>query len=122
MLTLLPLGSFLEYLAIRLKGEKVQDLKARFDWSLRNDDGQAEQQRLTLSNGALSHLAGQHEGRVDAGIVMSRAELATWLATPDGLLQALDTGAMDIRGNKPLFRQLLAALDQFDPMFNVVEP
>ena len=122
MLTLLPLGSFLEYLAIRLKGDKVQDLKARFDWSLRNEDGQAEQQRLTLSNGALSHLAGQHDGRVDAGIVMSRAELATWLATPEGLLQALDTGAMNIRGNKPLFRQLLAALDQFDPMFNVVEP
>ena len=38
------------------------------------------------------------------------------------LLQALDSGTLDVRGDKPLFRQFVQTLDSFNPMFNVVEP
>jgi len=122
MVTLLPLGNFLEYLAIRVNGEQAQDLRACFDWTLQTGDGQVEHQRLTLSNGALSHLPGRHAGNADAAIVTSRAQLADMLGHPDGMLQALDAGRLDLRGNAALFRQFLATLDRFDPMFNVVEP
>ncbi len=122
MVTLLPLGNFLEYLAIRVNGEKAQDLRACFDWTLQTGDGQAEHQCLTLSNGALNHLPGRHAGQADAAIVMSRSQLADLLGHPDGMLQALDAGKLDLRGNAVLFRQFLNTLDRFDPMFNVVEP
>jgi alkyl sulfatase BDS1-like metallo-beta-lactamase superfamily hydrolase len=122
MVSMLPLGNFLEYLAIRVNGEKAQDLRAAFDWTLQGTDGRAEHQRLTLSNGALSHLPGQHAGRADAALVTNRAQLADVLTHPDGLLQALDAGQLDVRGNVALFRQFLQTLDQFDAMFNVVEP
>jgi alkyl sulfatase BDS1-like metallo-beta-lactamase superfamily hydrolase len=122
MLTLLPLGHFLEYLAIRVKGEQAQHLKACFDWILQDKNGRAEQQRLTLSNGALNHMPGQHASQADAVIVTSRTQLAAMLADPDGLLHALDAGQLDLRGDATLFRQFLVALDCFDPMFNVVEP
>jgi alkyl sulfatase BDS1-like metallo-beta-lactamase superfamily hydrolase len=122
MVTLLPLGKFLEYLAIRVNGEQAQDLRAGFDWTLQTGDGQFEHQRLTLSNGALSHLPGRHAGSADAAIVTSRAQLADMLSHPDGMLQALDAGKLDLRGNAALFRQFLGTLDRFDPMFNVVEP
>lgn len=59
VVAVLPLGSFLEYLAIRLDGERAQSLSARIDWRLL-DDASAESQRITVSNGALNHLPGSH--------------------------------------------------------------
>ena len=38
------------------------------------------------------------------------------------LLAALDSGAMNVDGAKALFRRFVESLDEFDPMFNVVEP
>ena len=118
IVALLPLRSFLEYIAIRVNGQKAQDLVARFDWYV----GQDECQRITLSNGALNHLPGHHRGAADAEIHTERAQLAQLLMGPSELLQALDSGTLDVRGNKPLFRQFVQTLDSFNPMFNVVEP
>lgn len=118
MVSMVPLRSFLEYLAIRVNGPKAQDLIARFDWHL----GSGECQRLTLSNGALNHLPGGHGGTADAVVRTSRAQLAQLLATPTGLLSALDSGDLDVKGNLGLFRRFVETLDDFDPMFNVVEP
>ncbi len=123
MVMLLPLGSFLEFLAIRVRGAQAQDLHARINWTLTDEDGRAEVQRLTLSNGALNHLPGQHPAdQVDAGIVTSRAQLALLLRSPQEMLAALDSGALPVQGNTELVRALVLTLDQFDPMFNVVEP
>lgn len=127
MVMLLPLGHFLEFLAIRVKGEEAQAISARFNWTLTDEDGRAEQQRLTLSHGALSHLPGSHgAGVVDADILTSRAQLAAMLQSPDGLqhglLQGLKDGQMQVQGRRDLVEAFVLTLDQFDPMFNVVEP
>jgi alkyl sulfatase BDS1-like metallo-beta-lactamase superfamily hydrolase len=123
MVMLLPLGSFLEFLAIRVQGDHAQELQARINWTLTDEDGRAESQRLTLSNGALNHLPGQHPAdQVDASIVTSRAQLALLLKSPQEMLAALDNGALSVQGNTGLVRALVLTLDQFDPMFNVVEP
>jgi len=123
MVMVLPLGSFLEFMAIRVRGDQAQELHARINWTLTDEDGRAELQRLTLSNGALSHLPGQHPAdQVDANIVTSRAQLALLLRSPQEMLAALDSGALPVQGNTALVRALVLTLDQFDPMFNVVEP
>ncbi len=123
MVALLPLGGFLEYLAIRVHGLKAQDLQARFDWTLEAGDGHpAQRQRLTLSHGALSHLPGEHPGAADATISTSRAQMAAMLKGPEEMLRMLDTGELALHGNVALFRSFLQTLDSFDPMFNVVEP
>jgi alkyl sulfatase BDS1-like metallo-beta-lactamase superfamily hydrolase len=118
VVALLPLRSFLEYLAIRVDGIKAQELVARFDWHA----GRDECQRITLSNGALNHLPGGHGAAADAVIRTERAQLAQLLLGPAELLRALDAGEMDIRGNQALFRQFVQTLDSFNPMFNVIEP
>jgi alkyl sulfatase BDS1-like metallo-beta-lactamase superfamily hydrolase len=118
IVALLPLRSFLEYLAIRVNGTKAQDLMARFDWYAGSD----ECQRITLSNGALNHLPGRHGDAADAVISTERAQLAQLLLGPSELLRALDAGELNIRGNQVLFRQFVETLDSFDPMFNVIEP
>ena len=122
MVTLLPLGKFLEFLAVRVHGERAQDLQARFNWTLTERDGSRQEQRLTLSQGALSHLPGLHRGQADASVVTSRADLAQLLKGRDALLAAIDDGRLAMEGDRRVFRAFAETLETFEPMFNVVEP
>jgi alkyl sulfatase BDS1-like metallo-beta-lactamase superfamily hydrolase len=121
IVSILPFGNFLEYLAIRVNGPKAQGLKARFDWQLSDASG-ADTHRLTLSNGALNHLPGSHGAAADAVVRMSREQLGQLSAGRSALIAALDQQALDVRGDAALFRRFVECLDEFDPMFNIVEP
>jgi alkyl sulfatase BDS1-like metallo-beta-lactamase superfamily hydrolase len=121
VVAVLPLGSFLEYLAIRVDGTKAEALAAKFDWRLVGGT-QVDAQRITLSNGALNHLPGSHGAAADATIETTRAELGRVSAGRAALLAALDAGTLHITGDVALFRRFVETLDEFDPMFNVVEP
>jgi len=121
VVAVLPFGNFLEYLAIRVNGLKAQDLTAKFDW--RVVDGKAvDVHRITVSNGALNHLPGTHGDRADAVVQTSRDQLPTLSAGRTALLAALDKNELHVTGDVQLFRKFLESLDEFDPMFNVVEP
>lgn len=117
VVALLPLRSFLEYLAIRVDGVQAQHLSARFDWHIVGE----ECQRITLSNGALNHLPGRHGSAADAVVKTDRTQLSSLLSRGD-LMKAFDSGALNVAGNKALFRAFLETLDEFNAMFNVVEP
>ena len=121
VVAILPFGSFLEYLGIRVNGPKAQGLKARFDWQLTDASG-VDTHRLTLSNGALNHLPGSHGAAADAVVRMSREQLGQLSAGRSALLVALDRRELDVRGDAALFRRFVECLDEFDPMFNIVEP
>ncbi len=126
VVAVLPLARFLEYLAIRVDGPKAQDLALRIDWRLVDGDGvdtkRVDAQRVTLSNGALNHRPGSHGDAADAVIETTRAELAAHSAGRAALLAGLDRGSLRVRGDVVLVRRFFEALDEFDPMFNVVEP
>jgi alkyl sulfatase BDS1-like metallo-beta-lactamase superfamily hydrolase len=121
IVSILPFGSFLEYLGIRVNGPKAQGLKARFDWQLSDASG-VDTHRLSLSNGALNHLPGSHGAAADAVVRMSREQLGQLSAGRSALLASLDQQELDVRGNAALFRSFVECLDEFDPMFNIVEP
>lgn len=121
VVAVLPLGSFLEYLAIRVDGSKAERISARFDWRLLGD-AEVDAQRLTLSNGALNHLPGSHGVTADATIETTRQELGRISGGRTALLSAIDNGGIRVSGDTGLFRRFVETLDEFDPMFNVVEP
>lgn len=121
VIAILPFGSFLEYLGIRVNGEKAQHLEARFDWRLVDGDA-VDAHRISLSNGALNHLPGSHGPQADAVVEMTRGQLSKLSAGRQALLGALDAGQLKIAGDAALFRSFLETLDEFDPMFNIVEP
>lgn len=110
--------SFLEYVAIRVNGPQAQELQVRFAWQV----GDEACRRLTLSNGALNHLPGSHGSSADAVVRTARPQLARLLQGRAKMLRALDAGELDMRGDRDLFRRFLETLDEFEPMFNVVEP
>lgn len=121
MLALMPLARFLEFLAIRINGEQAQDLQARWNWTLLEDDGSSQTQRLTLSNGALSHVPGRHAGAADAHIRTPRQQLAE-LLQPGAMLAAIDNGSLQVDGDRAVLRAWAHTLETFSPMFNVAEP
>jgi alkyl sulfatase BDS1-like metallo-beta-lactamase superfamily hydrolase len=121
VVAILPLGSFLEYLAIRVNGPKAQQFDARFEWRLTDANG-VDAQRITISNGALNHLPGSHAEAADAVVDMTREQLPKLSAGRTALLAGLDAGELRVTGNAALFRRFVEALDEFDPMFNVLEP
>jgi alkyl sulfatase BDS1-like metallo-beta-lactamase superfamily hydrolase len=118
VVALLPLENFLEFLAIRVNGPRAQDLQARIDWEL----GGEEWQRIMLSNGALNSRAGRHGEHADIVVRTSRDQLARLLEGPEEMLRAFDEGRMDVSGDRDLMRRFILSLDEFDPMFNIVEP
>jgi alkyl sulfatase BDS1-like metallo-beta-lactamase superfamily hydrolase len=122
VVAILPFGSFLEYLGIRVNGPKAQDIDARFDWRLVDAAGAVDTHKLTLSNGALNHLPGSHGNAAHAVVEMPRARLAQVSSGRAALLEALDAGDMKVSGDAALFRRFVESLDEFDPMFNVIEP
>jgi alkyl sulfatase BDS1-like metallo-beta-lactamase superfamily hydrolase len=121
VVAVLPFGNFLEYLAIRLNGLKAQDLSAKFDWRI-VDGANVDVHRMTLSNGALNHLPGSHGAAADGVVETSRAQLPRLSAGRSALLAALDKNELTVTGEAGLFRSFVESLDEFDPMFNVVEP
>lgn len=118
VVALLPLDKFLEFLAIRVDGPRAQDLATRIDWRLPEGDCQ----RVTLSNGAFSHRSGSHGSEADAVITTPRDKLARLLQGPRQMLECLDSGEIDVAGDCEAVRRLALALDEFEPMFNVIEP
>jgi alkyl sulfatase BDS1-like metallo-beta-lactamase superfamily hydrolase len=121
VIAILPLGSFLDYLAIRIDGPKAQDLRACIDWILEDETG-TDARRITLSHGALNHRPGSHGDEADATIRTTRAELVRLSAGRVALADALAQRTLRVSGDVGRIEALVAALDSFDPMFNVVEP
>ncbi|OFZ87078.1 MAG: hypothetical protein A2V78_14340 [Betaproteobacteria bacterium RBG_16_64_18] len=119
VVAMLPVDRFLEYLAIRVNGPRAQDLRCRFDWMM-IDEGTSH--RITLSNGALSHSPGTHGAQADAVIQLDRNRMASMMRDGRPLLQVFEEGQLDVTGNRELVRAFLEVLDEFSPVFNVVEP
>jgi alkyl sulfatase BDS1-like metallo-beta-lactamase superfamily hydrolase len=115
----LPVDMFLDFLAIRVHGLQAADLRACFDWIMTDEDACY---RITLSNGVLSHAAGSHGEKADAVLRASRATMAAVLGSGRGLLQAVETGQLEIEGNVELVAKFSACLDQFDTGFAIVTP
>jgi alkyl sulfatase BDS1-like metallo-beta-lactamase superfamily hydrolase len=136
VVAVLPLARFLEYLAIRVNGPRAQHLQLKLDWRLVDvptgnlqpeqaqpvDTAPVETQRIVLSHGALNHLPGSHGVQAHAVIETTRAELAAHSAGRVALLAGLASGALRVSGQRALVQQFFETLDEFDPMFNVVEP
>jgi alkyl sulfatase BDS1-like metallo-beta-lactamase superfamily hydrolase len=121
VIAILPLGSFLDYLAIRVHGPKAQALDMRLDWVLEGAGGD-EERRLTLTNGTLNHRPGRHHPAAAATVRTTRAELVAVSGGRSALATALAEGRLRVAGDTAVLRALIEVLDEFEPMFNVVEP
>ncbi|WP_319824005.1 alkyl/aryl-sulfatase [Thalassovita sp.] len=111
----MSVSTMLDYLGVRLIPEKVRD-KA-FVINLDITDRQ-ESLAMTLSRGCLTHLVNKFDAGAVATMSLTHAAIAR-LAVGASDLQAEEVA---IKGDKRAVETLFAALDDFNPMFNVVTP
>ncbi|NKC14417.1 MAG: MBL fold metallo-hydrolase [Gammaproteobacteria bacterium] len=139
VVAMMPLAMLLDFLAIRINGQKADGLLLKLDWVMTDgvmtdgvmtDENSSEKgrsdtdhrRRLTLSHGALSHAPGSHGGEAQAVIRISRWQLTRLVNSGLPYAQAFDENMIPCEGDSAAARQLFALMDHFYPMFNIVEP
>ena len=119
LLASLPIDRYLQHMAIRVNGPKVDAMRLCFDWVMTDEQSC---HRVTLRHGALTALAGSHDALADAVLTLDRPTLVGIVESGSDFLAALDDGRLKLSGDREGMRQLFASLDVFDFGFNIVEP
>lgn len=119
VVAMMPIGMFFDFLAVRVNGPKAEGKRIAIDWEM-TDEGSCH--RLTLSHSALSHSEGSHGQASQASVQLSRRLLGDLILSGKPFAQALDEGDVPYSGDAGVIRQLFELFDQFDPMFNILEP
>ncbi len=124
VVAMMPMPMFFDYLAIRVNGPRAEGLALRIDWRMSDEDSC---HRLTLSHGALSHAQGSHAqggqgSAAQATVLADRAALGALLSAGKRFSQALEEGLLTVTGERAAVVALFGVLDDFSPMFNILEP
>lgn len=123
LVSVLPLELLIDTFAVRLDGEKAQGECMEIEWS--NPDT-GERIAMRLENATMTYLPGAARAEPTARVSLTRAGL-TALQMGEGTLaevfvRLVGQGAIRVEGDAECVVRLLQMLDEFDPMFNVVEP
>jgi alkyl sulfatase BDS1-like metallo-beta-lactamase superfamily hydrolase len=118
-LAALRTGQLWDVLGIRLNGPKAEGKHIVLNWSF-TDTG--ENFVLTLENCALSYIAGAQAAAPDAGFTLARATLDEVIAKQTSFPEAIASGKIKFTGNAMRLAELMALMDEFPRMFEIVEP
>jgi len=117
--SMMPVSMVLDFLAIRLNGDKADGLNLLIDWVMTDENAKY---RLTLSNAALSHEEGSHGQAAQACIRIDRDRLRKMMNKGGQVTDQIGTDAFPVTGDVSKVKALFECFDAFDPMFNIVEP
>ena len=108
-----------DVLGIRLNGPKAEGKHIVINWSF-TDTG--ETFVLTLENCALTYVAGAQAATADAGFSLPRSTLDEVIAKLTTFQEAVGRGVIKFSGNPMRLGELMALMDEFPRMFEIVEP
>lgn len=108
-------STMLDFLGVRLIPEKVRGQSFVINVKVSDRD---EVLALTLSRGCLTHLVNKTDADAVASMTLSHAAIARIAVGASGLADE----AVTIDGDLGKVEMLFAALDDFNPMFNIVTP
>jgi len=77
---------------------------------------------LNLENSALTYVAGAQAAKADAGFTLSRGTLDEVIAKQTTFPEAVAAGKVKFTGNPMKLGDLMALMDEFPRMFEIVEP
>ncbi len=108
-----------DYIGVRLNGPKAEGVTSVINWAF-TDTGDTGVS--TLSNAALTYLAGPHTDSADASVTTTRAGLASVVTRQVTLDEAVDQRSLMIDQDRSPLAALLALTDDFQFFFPVIEP
>jgi len=108
-----------DVLGVRLNGPKAEGKHIVLNWTF-TDTG--ETFILTLENCALSYIAGAQAPAADASFTLPRGTLDEVIAKQTTFPEAVGSGKIKVSGNPMRLGELMALMDEFPRMFEIVEP
>jgi alkyl sulfatase BDS1-like metallo-beta-lactamase superfamily hydrolase len=118
-LAALQTGQLWDVLGVRLNGPKAEGKHIVLNWAF-TDTG--ETFILTLENCALTYIAGAQAAAADAGFTLARGVLDEVIAKLTSFPEAVTAGRIKVSGNPMRLAELMALMDEFPRMFEIVEP
>jgi alkyl sulfatase BDS1-like metallo-beta-lactamase superfamily hydrolase len=118
-LAALRTGQLWDVLGVRLNGPKADGKRIVLNWSF-SDTG--ETFVLNLENCALTHVAGIQAAAADASFTLARSTLDEVIAKQTTFPEAVGAGKIKFTGNPMRLGELMALMDEFPRMFEIVEP
>jgi alkyl sulfatase BDS1-like metallo-beta-lactamase superfamily hydrolase len=104
---------------VRLNGPKAEGKHIVLNWSFTDT---SERFILTLENCALTYIEGAQAAEADASFTLARATLDEVIAKQTSFPEAVANGKVTFTGNATRLAELMALMDEFPRMFEIVEP
>jgi alkyl sulfatase BDS1-like metallo-beta-lactamase superfamily hydrolase len=117
-LAALRTGQLWDMLGVRLNGPKADGKHIVLNWAFTDT---SEKFALTLENCALTYAEGVQASNADASF-MPRALLDEVIAKQATFPEAMAAGKIKVTGNPMKLGELMALMDEFPRMFEIVEP
>jgi alkyl sulfatase BDS1-like metallo-beta-lactamase superfamily hydrolase len=108
-----------DVLGVRLNGPKAEDKHIVLNWAFTDTN---ESFILTLENCALTYIAGAQSATADASFTLARGTLDEVIAKQTTFPEAVGSGKIKFTGNPMRLGELMALMDEFPRMFEIVEP
>jgi linear primary-alkylsulfatase len=118
-LAALRTGQLWDVLGIRLNGPRAEGKRIVLNWSF-SDTG--ETFVLNLENSALTYTEGVQAEGADASFTLARSTLDEVIAKQTSFPEAVAAGKIERTGNAMRLAELMALMDEFPRMFEIVEP
>jgi len=118
----MPVGKFLDFLAIRLNDKKAEGKTMTFNLNITDNNKQKEQYVITLENSVLNYLPNKQEKDADATLSMARETFNKTMTQPGMVNKKIASGDIKITGDQEKLKDFLGMLDTFDLWFNIVTP
>jgi alkyl sulfatase BDS1-like metallo-beta-lactamase superfamily hydrolase len=108
-----------DVLGVRLNGSKAEGKRIVLNWSFTDSN---ETFVLNLENCALTYIAGAQAAEADAGFTLARSTLDEVIAKQTTFPEAVASGKIKFTGNPMKLAEMIALMDEFPRMFEIVEP
>jgi len=115
----MPLDMFLDYLGIRLNGDRANGKTASFNLVLTDTK---ENYVLGVENSALHYTKDKSLKSADATVTMTRADLNDIMMGKTNMQKLVMAGNVKVDGNSQKLGEFVSWLDTFDFWFNIVTP
>jgi alkyl sulfatase BDS1-like metallo-beta-lactamase superfamily hydrolase len=109
----------LDFMGVHLDGPKAAGKTIIINWT---QPDARQTYVLTLDNATLKYKKGNPHPAADATLTLPRSSLNDIMQRTTTLEEEIKTGRATVDGNQEQLHALLALLDRFDPLFNIVTP
>lgn len=119
LLKAMTLPMYFDYLGVRLNGPRARGKRCLLNWDFTDVK---EQYTLQLENGALTYTPDKQAPDADATLTLTRETLDKINTRAMTFEQAIEKGAIQVKGNKASVKELLGLLDTFQQSFPIMTP